>query len=198
MRLTLSIGHRDAGSTPAPARPRRPGQAGFTLIDMLFVVALIGLLASMSIPGLMRARGAAQAASALGSMRVVNSAELSFAITCGLGFYSPDLVTLGVAPPGTSEGFLPVDMSSGYTFMKSGYSFSLAGTPVTGAPASCNGLPESSASAGYALLGDVLDPTVSMARFFGTNADGVIFEHSTTLAMDMFESGLPTAGAPIQ
>ena len=40
------------------------GQAGFTLIDMLFVVALVGLLASLAIPGLMKARGAAQSASA--------------------------------------------------------------------------------------------------------------------------------------
>ena len=67
------------------------GESGFTLIDMLFVIALIGLLSTLAIPGLMRARGAAQSASALGSMKVVNSAQLSFAITCGLGFYSPDL-----------------------------------------------------------------------------------------------------------
>ena len=65
---------------------RKRSDAGFTLIDMLFVVALIGLLASMAIPGLMKARGAAQASSAIGSMRVVNSGELSVAITCGLGF----------------------------------------------------------------------------------------------------------------
>ena len=82
------------------ARKRRRGDAGFTLIDMLFVVALIGLLASLAIPGLMKARGAAQSTSAIGTLRVVNSGELSFAITCGLGFYSPDLPTLGVAAPG--------------------------------------------------------------------------------------------------
>ena len=74
-------------------------EAGFTLIDMLFVVALIGLLATLAIPGLMRARGAAQSASALGTLRVVNSAQLSYAITCGLGFYSPDLPTLANKPP---------------------------------------------------------------------------------------------------
>ena len=49
--------------------------AGFTLIDMLFVVGLIGVLASMAIPGMMKARGAAQAASALGTLRLINSAE---------------------------------------------------------------------------------------------------------------------------
>src|SRR5690349_15996241 len=102
-------------------RKRRRGEAGFTLIDMLFVVALIGLLASMAIPGLMKARGAAQASSAIGTLRVVNSGELSFAITCGLGFYAPDLPTLGVAPPGSVEPFLNDEMTAGPTFIKSGY-----------------------------------------------------------------------------
>ena len=74
-------------------------ESGFTLIDLLFVIAIIGLLSTLAIPGLMRARGAAQSASALGTIKVVNSAQLSFAITCGLGFYSPNFQQLGVTPP---------------------------------------------------------------------------------------------------
>ena len=187
----------DSGSTLLPARTRRSGQAGFTLIDMLFVVGLIGLLASMAIPGLMRAKGAAQAASALGSVRLINSAELSFAITCGLGFYSPDLPTLGVPPPGSAEGFLPPDMSSDYTFVKSGYNFSLAGRGLTGAPASCNGLAMNLAAPGYAVIGDVLDPVASLPRYFGSNSDGVIWESTTSLSDTMPETGAPSSGAPI-
>src|SRR6185295_7136775 len=98
----------------------------------------IGTLSTLAIPGLMRARGAAQAASALGTLRVVGSSQLSFAITCGLGFYSPDLPTLGVKPAGAIEAFLPPEMSAGPTFIKSGYNFSLAATPLAGAPATCN------------------------------------------------------------
>ena len=116
-------------------------ESGFSLIDLLFVIALIGLLSTLAIPGLMRARGAAQSASALGTMKVVNGAQLSFAITCGLGFYSPDLQTLGVIPPSSIEAFLPPEMSAGPTFIKSGYTFSMAGTAIPGAPGSCNGLP---------------------------------------------------------
>ena len=115
-------------------------EAGFSLIDMLFVVALIGLLATLAIPGLMRARGAAQSASALGTLRVVNSAQLSYAITCGLGFYSPDFPTLAIKPPGAVEAFLPQELASGPTFIKAGYNFSMAGTSLPGAPATCNGL----------------------------------------------------------
>ena len=77
---------------------RAKSEQGFTLIDMLFVIALIGLLSTLAIPGLMRARGSAMSASAVGTLRVVNSAQLSYAITCGLGFYSPDLPTLAVKP----------------------------------------------------------------------------------------------------
>jgi type IV pilus assembly protein PilA len=188
----------ETSSILVPARPRRSSQAGFTLIDMLFVVALIGLLASLAIPGLMRARGAAQSASALGSVRVVNSAELSFAITCGLGFYSPDLVTLGVPPPGSPEGFLPPEMSSDFTLMKSGYTFSLSGTPLAGAPPTCNGLGAGESSPGYAMVGDPLDANVGVPRVFGSNSDGVIYEHTGTLMFDMPEFGTPPVGAPIK
>lgn len=177
-------------------RRQRRNDAGFTLIDLLFVVALIGLLASIAIPGLMKARGAAQASSALGTLRVVNSGELSFAITCGLGFYSPDLQTLGVAPPGSTEAFLPDEMTTAATFIKSGYNFSLAGTSIQGAPATCNGLPAGQASPGYATVADPLD--LSVARFFGTNSDGVIYQHTATLSATMPEAGGPPAGAPIQ
>jgi type II secretory pathway pseudopilin PulG len=175
---------------------RRRRDAGFTLLDMLFVVALIGLLASLAIPGLMKARGAAQASSALGTLRVVNSAQLSFAITCGLGFYSPDLPTLGVPPAASTEAFLSEEMTSGFTFIKSGYDFSMGGTPLAGAPASCNGLATGQTSPGYAAAADPLD--ASTAKFFGTNSDGVIYLHNAPLGAIMPESGSPPAGAAIQ
>ena len=120
--------------------PRRSREAGFTLIDMLFVVALTGLLMTMAIPGMMRARGVAQVSSALGTIRTVNSAQLSYAITCGLGFYAPDFPTLAVKPPAATEGFISADLASGMTFVKSGYNFSMAGTAVASAPGTCNGL----------------------------------------------------------
>ena len=74
---------------------------GFALIDLIFVCGIIGLLASIALPRLLAAQQSAGAASAIGSMRAINSAQLTFALTCGSGFYAPDLPTLGTPPPGS-------------------------------------------------------------------------------------------------
>jgi len=170
---------------------------GFTLIDLLFVVGVLGVLATLAIPGLMRAKGAAQSSSAVGTLRIINSAQLSYAITCGFGFYAPDFPTLGKKPAGAIEAFLPAELSSGATFVKSGYNFSLAGTAVPGSPATCNGLAAGVATPGYAVVADQLDIAAPQGRFFGTNADGVIYEYNHSLALTMPEAGPPPKGTPL-
>jgi type II secretory pathway pseudopilin PulG len=171
---------------------------GFTLIDMLFVVALIGLLSTLAIPGLMRAKDAAQSASALGTLRLVNSSQLSYAISCGLGFYAPDFLTLTVKPVNSAEAFLAPEVASGNTFFKSGYTFSMAGTAHPGAPPTCNGLAAGTTSPGYAIVADQVNAGSAGGRFFGTNADGIIYENGLSLAATMPESGGPPEGAPIR
>jgi type II secretory pathway pseudopilin PulG len=172
------------------------GESGFTLIDLLFTASLICTVATMALPSLLRAKGVAQAASAIATLRVVNSAQLSFAVTCGSGFYSPTFPTLGVAPPGAPAAFLPAELSSGAAFLKQGYSFSMTGTALAGAPASCNGLAAGSASPGYAAIADTLDP-VGNGNFFGTNADGTIYVAASTFAGVMPDSGPSPMGTPI-
>lgn len=180
-------------TTPVGAR----NESGFTLIDLLFVIALIGLLSTLAIPGLMKARGAAQAASALGTIKVINSGQLSYAISCGLGFYAPDLPTLAKKPAGSVEGFLAPEFGTGVTVNRSGYVFSLAITPVAGTPATCNGLGAGQTGSGYALVADPLSVEFP-PRYFGTNADAVIYEDAKTLSMTMPESGPPPSGHPIK
>lgn len=179
------------------AGSRHRSEAGFTLIDLLFVVALIGLLSTLAIPGLMRARSAAQSGSALATLRIVNSAQLSFAITCGLGFYAPDFPALGKIPKGASEAFLDPEMTGDVTFARSGYVFGMASTPVDGTPATCNGLEIGSTGPGYALVADPLDKAKPL-RNFGTNADGVLYEHTEELGDVMPESGPPEVGQPVR
>jgi type II secretory pathway pseudopilin PulG len=176
---------------------QKNGEAGFTLIDLLFTASLICTICTMALPSLMRARGVAQSASAVGTIRVVNSAQLSFAVSCGSGFYSPSFTQLGVIPPNALQAFLPPELSAGASFTKQGYSFSMTGSPISGAPASCNGLSAGTASSGYAVTADPLDG-VGNPNFFGSNADGTIYVNASTLIGWMTESGPPGAGAPIQ
>jgi type II secretory pathway pseudopilin PulG len=172
------------------------GESGFTLIDLLFTASLICTIASMALPSLMRARGVAQSASAIATLRVVNSAQLSFAVTCGSGFYSPTFPSLGVAPPGSPTAFLPPELSSGAAFLKQGYSFNMTGTALAGAPGSCNGLAAGVASPGYVAIADPLDP-VGNPHFYGTNADGTIYVNAGTFAGLLPESGPSPVGTPI-
>src|SRR4026207_1273602 len=134
------------------------GESGFTLIDLLFTASIICLLATMAVPGLLRARGAAQSSSAVGTLRVVNSAQLSFAVTCGSGFYSPSFQMLGIVPPSSVTAFLPPELSSGASFTKQGYTFSMTGTALPGAPGTCNGQPQGSSAPGYSLAGAAAPP----------------------------------------
>jgi len=174
------------------------GESGFTLIDMLFTASLICTLATLVLPSLYRARGVAQSASAVATLRAVNSAQLSFAVACGSGFYSPDFPTLGIAPVGATTAFVPAELSSGASFVKQAYSFSLTGTPTVGAPATCNGKTSGYTSAGYALTADPLD-FAGNPYFFGSNADGTIYQYTSTYRGGVMpQSGTPSVGVPLK
>ena len=102
---------------------------GFALIDLMFVCGLIGILCSIAVPRLLLAKQAAGSASAIGSMRAVDSGELTFALTCGNGFYAPSLTALGTPPAGTTEGFITAGLATADTLTRSGYSIQLSSVP---------------------------------------------------------------------
>jgi type II secretory pathway pseudopilin PulG len=185
----------------AHTEPRAVGRTrserGFTLIDLLFVVGLIALLSSLAVPGLTRARGAAQASSAVASLRTINSGQLSYAISCGLGFYAPDLPSLGARPPGATEAFLGRDLTAGVVVLRSGFEFELFGTGQPSAPASCNGVAAGQGAPGYKVVADPIDPAIT--RFFGSNASGMLWEnYGASLWGAMPEAQPSPVGTPIK
>jgi hypothetical protein len=126
----------------------------------------------------------------------VSSAEKTFALTCGSGFYAPSLTVLGTAPGGSNEAFISPEMGAADTVQKSSYTFRLEGEPYDGAPPSCNGLLSGETSQGFKAGADPTEPT--NPRFFGLNASAQIYEHNETLFDDMPEVGDPPIGAVLE
>ncbi|MGE5112646.1 MAG: prepilin-type N-terminal cleavage/methylation domain-containing protein [Acidobacteriaceae bacterium] len=77
-------------------------QRGFSLIELLIVVAIILIIAAIAIPNLLRARIRANEASAVSSVRTVNTAQVTYASTYPTEGYASDLATLG-APTGGGQ-----------------------------------------------------------------------------------------------
>jgi len=113
---------------------------GFSLIELLIVVAVIAIIAAIAVPGLLRARMSGNESSAIGSLRAIDSGEVSYSTACGGNAFATALPTLGVPPPGGSEAFLSLDLTALANPQKSGFIFSLAaGLGANAGPLDCNG-----------------------------------------------------------
>jgi len=101
---------------------------GFSLIELLIVVAIILIIAAIAIPNLLRSRIAANQASAVGSLRTLNTAEITYSSTYNVGFsyslaYLAPTANATTNPTSTAAGLIDSILSGG---AKSGYSFTYA------------------------------------------------------------------------
>ncbi len=143
----------------------RNKQKGFSLIELLIVVAIILIIAAIAIPNLLRARISANEASAVASLRTMNTASITY--NSNYGNYPTALSNLGPVTPGSSPTSTSADLldsvlapTGGVNVSnKSGYTFTYA-APV--------------ANVGYTINANPTNPNNTGVNYFYTDASGVV------------------------
>jgi prepilin-type N-terminal cleavage/methylation domain-containing protein len=139
----------------------RRERRGFTLLELLIVIAIILIIAAVAIPKLARARMSAFEMAAIRTMHTINTAQVQYFSTYGR--YAATLAELGPAPGNAPASAAAADLIPGelaITGLSSGYTFTMVGTP-----------------AGYTVNADPQTYDVTGSRTFFTDHSNVIRQH---------------------
>jgi type IV pilus assembly protein PilA len=139
-------------------------EKGFSLIELLIVVAIILIIAAIAIPNLLRSKMAANEASAVGSLRTINTASVAFSTTYGNYPHALGDLATGSSVSSTSADLIDTVLASG---VKSGYTFAYT---------------SASPWQSYTITAQPSTPGVTGQRYFFTDQSGVIRADTATVA----------------
>lgn len=161
---------------------RRTVESGFTLVEMMIAIAVAGILMAMAAFALVRARASANEASAIGSLKTINSGQLAYNASCGRSFYAPSLVVLGLPPHEAARGgFIDPELAAAAVVQHSGYTIriQMGMGGFTSTVPDCNG--NMPISAYYATAVPVAAGDTG-TRAFATNQIGAIWQRGDSIA----------------